>query len=131
MHSKHHDSRLGQVAVETALILPLFLILLMGIIDFSRYYWTQSIIRGAANEGVRMAILDEVTDSKVMDTVSEELVKGGVTETPDIQVGERLPNEPVEVRVAVPFSFAVIHNLIPGLEATRNVVATAVMTHER
>lgn len=48
----------GAAAVEMALVLPLLLFLLMGIIDFGRAYNAQIQLSAAAREGVRLASLN-------------------------------------------------------------------------
>lgn len=129
-HRENRGKR-GQTAVEVALLLPLFLTLLLGVMDFSRLYWTQSIVRGAAYEGVRLAILNEATETQVETTVLAELNNGGVKQQPNVTVGTRQPEQPVDVTVTVPFDFIAIDNLIPPLAKITQVTATAVMTHER
>ncbi|MGL1864037.1 MAG: pilus assembly protein [Pseudodesulfovibrio sp.] len=124
-------NRRGQTMVEVAILLPLFMTLMLGIMDFSRLYWTQSVVRGAAYEGVRMAILVEATDAQVESTIIEELKMGGVSVTPAMTVSERTPNTPVDVTVTVPFDFIAIDSLIPALASLTQVSATVVMTHER
>lgn len=50
-------SRRGQSAVEMALILPVLLVVLMGIIEFSRALFTRSVLSNAAREGARYGII--------------------------------------------------------------------------
>jgi len=47
----------GQALLEFALILPLFLIMLMGVIDVGRAIWAQNSLSSAAREGARFAIV--------------------------------------------------------------------------
>jgi Flp pilus assembly protein TadG len=47
----------GQALVETALILPLFLILVLGILDMSRAVWATTSLNSAAREAARFAIV--------------------------------------------------------------------------
>lgn len=47
----------GAVAVEMALILPLLLLVIGGIVDFGRLLFTQNIVTNAAREGARMRSL--------------------------------------------------------------------------
>jgi len=128
---RNNKSRQGQTVVEVALLLPLFMTLLLGIMDFGRLYWTQSVVRGAAYEGVRVAILSEATNTQVESTILSELSIGGVTDSPSVSVGNRQPQQPVDVTVSVPFSFFAIDSLIPVLGSVNQISATAVMTHER
>jgi hypothetical protein len=51
-----HTSR-GQALVETALILPLFLILVMGVVDMGRAVWATTSLASAAREAARYAIV--------------------------------------------------------------------------
>jgi len=129
--TRNHKSRRGTSSVEVALLLPLFMVLMMGVMDFARLYWTQSVVRGAAYEGVRAAILSEPTDTQVENIILAELSTGGINQTAQVTVGTREPEQPVDVTVKVPFEFLAIDNLIPALASVTQVEATAVMTHER
>ncbi len=51
--------RRGQTIVEFALILPIFILLLVGIVDFGRAVYANSTIQNAARQGVRAAIVDQ------------------------------------------------------------------------
>jgi Flp pilus assembly pilin Flp len=52
----------GAVAVEFALILPLLVLLLFGVITFTRIYYAQIALSGAAREGARvMAVTNDWT----------------------------------------------------------------------
>ena len=50
--SRRHDEK-GAVLVEFAIILPVLLMLVVGIIEFGRVYNTQVSIQAAAREGAR------------------------------------------------------------------------------
>ncbi|MDQ6752148.1 MAG: pilus assembly protein [Actinomycetota bacterium] len=52
--SKRFGSERGAAAVEFALIVPILLLLLIGIIEFGRVYNAQIELTGAAREGVRV-----------------------------------------------------------------------------
>ncbi|WP_338669615.1 TadE/TadG family type IV pilus assembly protein [Pseudodesulfovibrio methanolicus] len=124
--------RFGLAAVEMAMLLPVFLILLMGIMDAARLFWTQGVVRDAAFEGARMAVLNETSLDQIKAAVQKELAAGGVSQQSSVEVGPREPSQAVDVTVSVPFDFLVIDNLIPALsDSCSQVAATAVMTHER
>ncbi|MBQ6711114.1 MAG: pilus assembly protein [Clostridia bacterium] len=59
-------SEKGQAIVEFALVLPLLLALLCGIIDFGWLYYNQITLNNAAREGARYAVIhyDPTTDWK-------------------------------------------------------------------
>jgi hypothetical protein len=52
MNQQQHRTR-GQALVEFALVLPIFLIILFGIIDFGRYVYTANAISNGTREGAR------------------------------------------------------------------------------
>ena len=47
----------GQALVETALILPIFLALMLGIVDMGRAVWATTSLASAAREAARFAIV--------------------------------------------------------------------------
>jgi hypothetical protein len=47
----------GATAVEFALVLPLFVLLMLGIIDFGRYFFVQHTVQFATREGTRLALV--------------------------------------------------------------------------
>ncbi len=49
----------GQTLVEFALILPIFILVLMGIFDLGRAVYAFNTITNASREGVRLAITDQ------------------------------------------------------------------------
>jgi hypothetical protein len=49
--------RTGQALVEFALVIPLFLVMLMGVVDIGRAIWAQNSLASAAREGARFAIV--------------------------------------------------------------------------
>jgi len=55
-HNGHRDR--GAAAVEMAIVLPLLLFVLFGLIDFGRAYNAQIQLSAAAREGVRLATLN-------------------------------------------------------------------------
>ena len=55
----------GQALVEFALILPIFLLLLLGIVEFARAWNIYEVLTDAAREGARVSVVDDpsITDS--------------------------------------------------------------------
>jgi hypothetical protein len=56
---RRHDKSRGQTLVEFALILPIFLLVLMGILDLGRAVYYSSTLSNAAREAARQAIVDQ------------------------------------------------------------------------
>lgn len=63
MHARKRPSRRGQSLVEFALILPIFLLVLFGIVDLGRGVYAYNTIQNAAREAVRLAIVDQNEDA--------------------------------------------------------------------
>lgn len=58
----------GASAVEFALVLPLFLLLIGGITDFGRAYYTQVVMTNAAREGGRAAMTPSTSNQSSVST---------------------------------------------------------------
>jgi Flp pilus assembly protein TadG len=55
--------RKGSVATETALVLPVFFLLLFGIFEYGRYFMMRNLLANAAREGARYAIVSTRTQT--------------------------------------------------------------------
>jgi len=68
----------GAAAVEMALVLPLLLLIVGGIIDFGRFFYTQNIVVNAAREGARSRAMGyTIADSDTRVSQSLTGVQGG------------------------------------------------------
>jgi Flp pilus assembly protein TadG len=72
MRYTERDER-GAAAVEFALLLPLLVMLVFGIIEFSVLYNRQQGLHAAAREGARVAALPVSTQSDIEDRVQDAL----------------------------------------------------------
>ncbi len=63
-------SRKGQSAVETALILPIIIIIITGIIDFGLTFNNYLIINNASREGARNAAVG-ASDSQIVSNIKD------------------------------------------------------------
>lgn len=109
----------GQSLVETALMLPVILILLTGIIDFGLLFNNYLIVSNASREGARAAVTGK-TDAQidaVVDNVAVSLDPANltVTITPDESTGRRT-GDAVTVSVQYRYSMItpVIAAIVPG-----------------
>ena len=59
------QGRRGAVTVEMALVLPIFTMLVFGIIEFGRGFMIMQLVTNAAREGCRRGIIDGSTNSDV------------------------------------------------------------------
>ncbi|HOT98225.1 MAG TPA: TadE/TadG family type IV pilus assembly protein [bacterium] len=103
----------GQSLVEFALVIPIFLLVLFGIIEFGRLWETMNVMTGAAREGARVAA---VTAPDVGRARAAALgLLGGVTLT-GLTVTVSGPGGSNEVTVTVSGTYTPLTNaFIPGL----------------
>ena len=66
----------GVALVETALSLPLVLLITIAAVDFGRAYQTWQVLTNAAREGARVAVLPGVSDSAVQARVTAYMTSG-------------------------------------------------------
>jgi Flp pilus assembly protein TadG len=101
----------GQSLVEFALILPLFMLIVLGIFDFGRAIYGYSALHNAAREGARYGAVHPCDTSGIID-MAQQMAVGlgeGVTVTPTIvHVGA----VPERIQVTVRFQFNTVTPLI-------------------
>jgi Flp pilus assembly protein TadG len=59
--NRRKGSEAGQDLVEYALVLPLFLLLILGVVEFSLLFFQYNILTNVAREGARAGIMMETT----------------------------------------------------------------------
>ena len=102
--------RIGATAVEFAIVAPILVLLVFGIIEIGRAVMSQHSMEDAVRVGCRLAIMDGTTTSDVTTTVIDELAVAGITVTPNMV--DVTPNPPtnaclwddVNVSVTIPYS---------------------------
>jgi Flp pilus assembly protein TadG len=113
--------RRGTALVELALVLPIFVAVTLGIVEFGRAMMVAQLVTNAAREGTRLGIIDGSTNAKVETDIKSFLNQAAnisaadltitITVTPATgnpnpgnQVANALPRDLVSVYVAVPFN---------------------------
>ena len=71
--------RAGAAAVEMAAVLPLFILLVFGIIEFGRALMVHEILVNAAREGARYAVTPNATDAVLESKINSYLSSAGIT----------------------------------------------------
>ncbi|MBA2302712.1 MAG: pilus assembly protein [Acidobacteria bacterium] len=74
-------SQRGAELIEFALIFPLLLLVVLGIIDFGFLFQRYEVLTNATREGARMAVLPGYTTPDVKSRVCSYLVGGGIPTT--------------------------------------------------
>lgn len=108
-----HKGDVGAAAVEFALVLPILILLLCGIIDFGRAYNAQITLTHAAREAARVWALGGSADETTARAQATATGLSGVTAaTTTCAFGQ-----PTTVTVTASFGFAtpLIADLAPGL----------------
>ena len=75
LRNRTDKKRKGAAIIEAALVLPLFLLLIMGIMEYGRFLMIRHVVDNAAREGARYAVVhtyDKVT-ADVVDKVNTSL----------------------------------------------------------
>jgi len=127
----------GQNLVEFALILPVFLLLVVGMAEFGRGWMTRNILTGAAREGARMAAVEPDSPSSIaqgLAAATAVLNSAGINVPPAIVTVDTSPPTPFPaVQVDVSYTVSVLlTGFIPGLPGpTFNLTGTATMRRER
>jgi len=74
----------GAELIEFALVLPLLLLVMFGIMDFGLLFQRYETVTNAAREGARIAVLPGYGQADVQARVSQYLAASGLTATPSI-----------------------------------------------
>ena len=136
----------GQALLETALTLPLLLLVSVGIFEFGRAYQTMQVVTNAAREGARLAVLPNPVAGAVDTRVRSYLTSGQlpnaatatvvVNPTATVDIGGGATASASLVTVGYPYQFMVLQPvvrlIVPGatLGAPITLTASAQMRNE-
>jgi Flp pilus assembly protein TadG len=93
MNPKRNSER-GIAVVELALLLPIFLLLVMGSVDFGRAFWTKNTLANVAREATRYA---SVRSLRSQDPATLAKIKGVI-------IGQAGPLDPSKLTVTAVWS---------------------------
>jgi Flp pilus assembly protein TadG len=106
--AKLRNKRKGAAAVEFAIVAPVFVLLVFGMIEYGRMVMVHQVITNATREGARRAVLVGVTAADVTTTVNTYLTNGtvsGATVTlSPANPSTAVSGTPVSVTVSVPYT---------------------------
>jgi Flp pilus assembly protein TadG len=134
-------SERGTALLETALTLPLILLVSVSIFEFGRAYQMEQVLTNAAREGARVAVLPGMDTSTVQTRVRAYLNSGQVPNASTASVVVTAVNIPMgagtvpgtKVTVNYPFSFMVLNpvaNLVVKGTATGKAPITMTASSE-
>jgi len=129
----------GATAVEFAIVFPLLILLMFGIIEFSIILYDKAMITNASREGARAGIVSQlvrVSDSQIQSVVDNYcrlyLISFGAGATPVTTVtrtGSTFGSE-LSVTVTYTYSFLALPQFVTGLVGPMNLTARTVMRME-
>lgn len=130
--AKRRKKHRGQSVVELALILPVLLLIVLGLIEFGRAFFLYTVVSNAAREGARYGIVFPIDDEGMVAAAQSRLVLvptdtvtiliswdqgDGATEFTD---PEQIDPGQSRVRVDVSYEFTMItpimRNVFPPIE---------------
>lgn len=112
--------------LETAVALPIVMMICVGIFEFGRAYQTWQVLTNAAREGARVAVVGRRTDVEVETAVRAYLVaeRLGNADSAPVVVNRKVAlgsNTGTEVTIRYPFSFILLD---PAVRFVRPVSTT-------
>lgn len=83
---RSNTNRKGAAVVEMAIVLPIFVLVSLGIIEFGRAMMVSQLVTNSAREGARLAMLTGSTNIEVEQAVKNFLVAAADVESSDVSV---------------------------------------------
>jgi Flp pilus assembly protein TadG len=132
----------GAALLETAITLPLVLLVTVSIFEFGRAYQTWQVLTNAAREGARIAVIAGTTDIQVTDAVRTYMKNGQLPShgAATVSVSRTVPfgaTTASTITVSYPFQFTVLNPVIRLVQSgsatgqgTTNMIASASMRNE-
>ena len=128
----------GQSLVEFALVVPVLLLIMLGLIEFGRAWMTKNIMTGAAREGVRVAAVPPPSGSMAAAQARAASVLASVGIPTDNIVVMDAPADYGEVSVTVHYDLPLLYTAfffryIPGFNSdnpTFPISSTTTMRRE-
>jgi Flp pilus assembly protein TadG len=137
MIRRHGPKRKGTSAVEMACIAPVFVALVMGVVESSRLGMVSQLLTTAARDGCRVAAISGSTQSSVQARIDEALAGSGIsvgTVTPTCEGGMSWTSAPkgtaITVSLSVPYS-KVSWLPVPYFLTSATISASATFSSER
>ena len=138
------NNKNGTAIVEFAIVLPVLLLILMGIIEFSLVLYDKAVLTNASREGARAGIVSQnprVNNSEIRDVVrnycstflitwgADILEDGDITISPDSRDGLPFGND-LTVTVNYRYDFLVLPSFMTTALGPINLVAQTLMKLE-
>jgi Flp pilus assembly protein TadG len=126
------NERRGAVALECALVLPIFILCIFGIIEMGRLIMVHQILTNGAREGARRAVVPGATDNDVYATIDNYLANmtiSGHTRTISPSLSTARSHDALTVTVSVPYN-QVQWGIMNWMSGDTQLATTVVMRKE-
>jgi Flp pilus assembly protein TadG len=130
----------GAAAIEFALVLPLLIILVFGIIEFSLLLYDKAMITNASREGARAGIVysspDRISDAEITTVITNYCRNylitfgSGTLQPPVISRTGNSTGDSLTVTVRYKYDFLVLPNFIGSLIGGKEIVGQTIMRME-
>jgi Flp pilus assembly protein TadG len=129
----------GAAAVEFAIVLPILVLLVFGIMEISFALYDKAMITNASREGARAGIVfrvPPVTDEEIVDIVNRYLGNHLITfgtpinATTAITRTDSTPGDELQVTVVYTYSSLVLPSFIASFGGSLNMMASTTMRME-
>jgi Flp pilus assembly protein TadG len=127
----------GVAAIEFAIVLPLLMMIVFGIIEFGLLMYDKQVITNASREGARIGISDAVVsdaeiEAVVANYVANNLITFGSPTSPvtTIEPADRTGmvfGEDVTVTVTYDYDFLILPGFVASLTGVQTLATTTVM----
>jgi Flp pilus assembly protein TadG len=123
----------GAALLETAITIPIILLISVAIFEFGRAYQTWQVLTNAAREGARVAILSGTTDDEVRSAVNNYMSIGrlNTVSAGNIGVNRTAPLGAAtgsQITVDYPFNFMVLGPVMKLVNRSSTIGAPIVMS---
>jgi len=108
--------RRGAAVVEMAVVSPILLMLLLGMVEFGYIFMVGQSLTNATREAARTATLPGATDAMVIERLQQAVAPTGVTiDSGMVTITHASPGDPiVNVRVQVPYQEVTLLGVLPS-----------------
>lgn len=141
MIARLHQREDGAELIEMAIVLPVLLLLIMGMVDFGFLFRQYLVLTNAAEEGARVASLPGYTSADVTARVAAYATNSGVTGTVDTATipvalpgagGGTWPGSQVTVTHVYTYQFIgpIAALFSPNLDGTVTITSRATMRNQ-
>lgn len=127
----------GQALIETALTLPIVLVISISIFEFGRALQVWQLLTNAAREGARVAVLPGADQAAVKQRVLDYMAAGGLQNRAANQINVQsnaqiiMSGNPVsasQITIAYPFNFMMLNPIMQLIVRGSRVGAPITMT---